>query len=188
MPSRQNLMTEKSQLWRCKRIFMKLANKVLANSAWLSCVSCLSSSPVTSAVFSPACLCCTYQIWQNYFGWINISGAAADRRKEAHNVTGRRLEEIAGCARGLQKRKKWEERKIWMATICCSTKLRPQDAWRIKVLKMSFQNFWLLFLLILIKINQWILKFESSSDIHPLPIEWSSRNQLFIHNVNYAIS
>ena len=42
-----------------------------------------------------------------------------------------------------------------------------QEAWGIKVLKMSSQDFWLLFLLILIKMNLWIPKRKKSTDSHP---------------------
>ena len=63
---------------------------------------------------------------------------------------------------------------------------QAQDAWRIKVLKMSFQNFWLLFLFILIKMNLYVLKLKSSTDIHPFLTVSSNKNQLFIHNSNYT--
>ena len=63
----------------------------------------------------------------------------------------------------------------------------PHDACRIEVLNMSFQNFWLLFLLILIKMNLWIPKLKSSTDSHPFLIVSSSKNQLFIPNPNNAI-
>ena len=88
---------------------------------YLSCASCLSSSPVTVAVFCLSVLHVsnlTKLFRLNQYLCRDRGRADEDGRKEAHNVTGRRLEEIAGCVRSLarclqKERIRKEERHEW---------------------------------------------------------------------------
>ena len=92
--------------------------------ARLSYVSCLSSSPVIVAVSVPPCMldCLPVLHVSNLTKLFCLNqylarpdASSQEWRKEAHNVTGRQLEEIVGCAYRLQEERNWN---TWIAPIC----------------------------------------------------------------------